>query len=107
MGASGVDLRDGTRYTLSDNGDINTYKTAGKPDDSVIDQYFFLPALGYCYEGNLLSSSVGRTGSYWLRSPHPEYSPDYACDFLFHSTNISVGRTARNIGYVLSSRFFK
>ncbi|MGF0098951.1 hypothetical protein ACQRD6_11505, partial [Prevotella sp. SGI.027] len=41
----------------------------GKPADSMIGNYFFLPALGYCDIGEL--ALLGKVGDYWSSSAYP------------------------------------
>ena len=45
------------------------YTKSGKPADSEISKYFFLPALGYYYDGKLYH--LGSVGCYWSSSADP------------------------------------
>ena len=55
---------------------------SGKPADSEIGKYFFLPALGYYLNGQLLT--LGSSGSYWSSSVDPSNS-EFA--YLMHFTS--------------------
>ena len=55
---------------------------SGKPADSEIGKYFFLPALGYYLNGQLLT--LGSSGSYWSSSADPSNS-EFA--YLMHFTS--------------------
>ena len=52
----------------------------GKPADSVIDKYFFLPALGYYYNGKL--NYLGSDGYFWSSSAYPRNSSAYHLYFI-------------------------
>ena len=55
---------------------------SGKPSDSEIGKYFFLPALGYYINGKL--DYLGSNGRYWSSSATPSNS-SYAYHLSFHS----------------------
>ena len=59
----------------------------GKPADSEIDKYFFLPALG-CYSNGQLND-LGSDGNYWSSSAPPSYSSS-AYNLYFGSGYVSV-----------------
>ena len=89
----------------------NSYKTAGKPDASVIGQYFYLPALGEYYN----STSHERYGtwcSYWSRTAYPD-NLDYAYPLFCTSDYTVVGQglhwdwAYRWQGYVVAPDWFK
>ena len=59
----------------------------GKPADNVIGNYFFLPALGYYYNGEL--NHLGSCGYYWSSSSSPRDS-NYAYNLAFSSGGVSL-----------------
>lgn len=80
-----------------------TYKTynssliSGKPKDSEINNYFFLPALGHYVIGQL--GDLGSLGFYWSSSAHPSDS-SYAYYLNFGSSSVYVYNGYRNYGLV-------
>lgn len=71
---------------------------SGKPKDSEISKYFFLPALGYYTGGQLYQ--LGSLGYYWSSSTDPSISRD-AYSMYFHSGSIDVyGNKNRYYGLV-------
>ncbi len=80
-----------------------TYKTynslliSGKPKDSEINNYFFLPALGHYVIGQLVD--LGSLGFYWSSSAHPSDS-SYAYYLNFGSSSVYVYNGYRNYGLV-------
>ena len=80
-----------------------TYKTynslliSGKPKDSEINNYFFLPALGHYVIGQL--GDLGYLGFYWSSSAHPSDS-SYAYYLNFGSSSVYVYNGYRNYGLV-------
>ena len=74
------------------------YSKSGRPSDSEINKYFFLPALGYYSYGKLYAE--GYQGRYWSSSALPSDSR-YAYSLLFESSMLSVGHyTSRQFGFV-------
>lgn len=72
--------------------------TPGKPSDSEINNYFFLPALGhYVSDGQL--SDLGSIGFYWSSSADPRYS-SYAYYLNFGSAGVRVYNGYRYYGLV-------
>lgn len=69
----------------------------GKPNDSEINNYFFLPALGYYYSDQL--SDFGSSGNYWSSSTHPNDS-GYVYFLNFNSGSVLVNVTSRDCGVV-------
>ena len=61
----------------------------GKPADSKIGKYFFLPALG-SYYGNGNLSSLGSWGNYWSSSTYADIS-SYAYNLSFYSHYVYLG----------------
>lgn len=77
---------------------------SGKPDESVIDKYFFLPALGYYMEGTLYG--LGSNCFYWSSSSDP-FSKENAFSLYFNSKEVKFGSNSyRNNGGV-AQPFFK
>ena len=70
---------------------------SGKPADSVIDKYFFLPALGNYDHGEL--NSVGSSGDCWSSSAFPSGSSN-AYDLYFHSGRVFLSYSYRYFGFV-------
>ncbi|WP_130828621.1 hypothetical protein [Prevotella rectalis] len=71
---------------------------SGKPADSEISKYFFLPALG-CYNAGGLDN-LGFTGYYWSSSAYPSVS-SYAYSLGFSSGIVSLDYTYRHNGFVV------
>ena len=69
----------------------------GKPADSEIGKYFFLPALGYYGNGKLYY--LGSDGRYWSSSAGPS-SSSYACDLYFSSRGVGLDYSDRSFGFV-------
>lgn len=86
----GIDMR--TTYNFYEVVPID-----GKPNDSEINNYFFLPALG-CYDSGQLSD-FGSNGNYWSSSAHPSDS-SYAYYLNFGSSSVYVYNGYRNYGLV-------
>ena len=64
----------------------------GKPADSEIGKYFFLPALGYYRNGELYA--LGSYGDYWSSSAFSG-SSSYAYYLNFYSGNVYLGDSSR------------
>ena len=86
----GIDMR--TTYNFYEVVPID-----GKPNDSEINNYFFLPALGYYGSGQL--SDFGSNGNYWSSSAHPSDS-GYVYFLNFNSGSVLVNVTSRDYGVV-------
>ncbi|MES4922214.1 hypothetical protein ABVC70_09860 [Hoylesella timonensis] len=69
----------------------------GKPADSVIGNYFFLPALGYYVFGMLYG--LGSRGDYWSSSANPS-SNTSAYSLYFDSGTVYVDSDNRSNGFV-------
>ena len=69
----------------------------GKPADSVIGNYFFLPALGSYGNGEL--DFLGSSGYYWSSSANPSLS-SYAYSLYFNSGNVNLSNYYRGNGFV-------
>ena len=70
---------------------------SGKPADSEISKYFFLPALGYYHYSQLYN--LGSEGRYWSSSATPSHSV-YAYRLSFRSGDVYLGNAYRNYGFV-------
>lgn len=64
--------------------------------------YFYLPALGYYYSGQL--GDVGNVGFYWSSSARP-LGGDNAYDLYFNSGNVSVSNDYRGGGFRAEALF--
>ena len=70
----------------------------GKPADSEIGNYFFLPALGFYVDGKLYN--LGSVGYYWSSSAYPS-SSSHAYGLTFSSGLVSLYYdNRRNVGFV-------
>ena len=72
----------------------------GKPADSVIGNYFFLPALGRYTNGTL--DSLGSNGGYWSSSAYPSDSSGAYC-LSFYSGGVYLHNGYRSNGFVAQS----
>ena len=76
------------------NGTVSATPASGVPTN--IADYFFLPALGYYFEGWLIES--GFSGYYWTSSGHP-WSASLAYKLVFAPTLVRTYNDDRNFGY--------
>ena len=91
MNHEGIDLRTNAKtYRIS--------PKSGKPKDSEINNYFFLPALGYYSRGLLYN--LGSGGYYWSLSAFPSDS-SYAYYLGFYSGSVYVNYNGRDHGVVV------
>lgn len=80
---------------------LNAPVTLGTP--APIEDYFFLPALGWYSFGGALNL-FGSIGNYWSASESDWYIPFSAFSLTFSNTGIAVGgRSERYLGYSVSS----
>ena len=87
-----TDLR--TTFTICNNNSSSI--NSGVPSAADAGNYFYLPALGYYYSGQLYD--VGNFGYYWSSSAHPWNS--FAAYYLsFTSGNVSVYYYFRSAGF--------
>ena len=87
-----TDLRTTYKYYNNNSSSINS----GVPSAADAGNYFYLPALGFYYSGQL--HNVGGVGYYWSSSAYPWYS-NYACNLSFYSGGVYVDRNSRNLGF--------
>ena len=87
-----TDLR--TTYKLYSN--TNSSINSGLPSAADANKYFYLPALGCYYSGQL--NYVGTVGYYWSSSAYPWGSVN-ACYLYFDSGSVAVNVNYRNSGY--------
>ncbi|KGF37803.1 hypothetical protein, partial [Hoylesella buccalis] len=73
--------------------------TIGRPTDSEINSYFFLPALGNYHEGNLEDNTFTSVGLYWSSSV-PNDDPKLAYSMFFGPGSVMLQRTDRAHGCV-------
>ena len=66
------------------------------PDAADANNYFYLPALGYYFSGQL--TNVGYDGYYWSSSAYP-WSSYYACSLYFSSGYVNVNYNNRYYGF--------
>ena len=88
-----TDIRTTTKTYSNSNSSINT---SGLPSAADAGNYFYLPALGFYYSGQLFN--LGGGGYYWSSSAYPWYSNN-AYDMEFTSSNVYVYYGDRNYGY--------
>lgn len=91
---------DGVNLLATTNFNFNYYKvdpTSGKPNDSEISKYFFLPALGYYNSGQLYK--CGSLGTYWSSSADPSNSSE-AYRLAFSSDFVLIRDIGRYYGIV-------
>ena len=88
-----TDLRTTYKYYSNTNSSINN---SGLPSASDANKYFYLPALGWYFSGNLFN--VGYYGDYWSSSASPSRS-DYAYHLYFYSFNVGVDGYYRYTGF--------
>ena len=92
--ANGIDYTRSTSIASHTNTTIIT----GKPSN--LNDYFYLPALGY-YDKCWLTG-VGSVGAYWSTTPIPN-STSLASSMLFGSSGVYVNYSNRNAGFQLWS----
>ena len=79
------------------NGNGNSWSVSQTlPDAADANNYFYLPALGYCYSGQLYN--VGDVGNYWSSSAGPWVGED-AYSLYFTSGDVRVDGSSRDGGY--------
>ena len=88
-----TDLRTTVKDYTNNNSSINN---SGLPSAVDLNKYFFLPALGNYYSGQL--SEVGGYGRYWSSSAYPKVS-GYAYSLSFYSGTVFVGYNGRDRGF--------
>ena len=88
-----TDLRTTYKNYNNTNSSINN---SGLPSAADANKYFYLPALGYYYSGQL--NSVGGIGYYWSSSAYPLFS-DLAYILGFVSGGVNVYSSGRNYGF--------
>ena len=82
-----TDLRTGWKSYYNNSSSINN---SGLPSAADANNYFYLPALGYYYDGEL--NNVGGSGKYWSSSSYPWYS-HLALSLIFGSGVVHVVNT--------------
>ena len=86
---------DGTDWRT--NGKGNSWSVSQTlPDAADANNYFYLPALGYLYSGQL--NAVGRVCYYWSSSAYP-WSSSYAYYLNFSSGGVYAGNSERYRGF--------
>ena len=86
---------DGTDWRTNGNA-LNWSVSQTLPDAADAGNYFYLPALGYYYSGQL--NIVGNVGAYWSSSAFPWIS-DYAYYLGFNSGTVGVNNYNRHNGF--------
>jgi len=92
---NGVDQRTTRGAYVSANNSV----TDGKPTDSEINNYFFLPALGN-YDENGCIQAFSSAGFYWSSSTVSDDDPMQAYSMFFSQGSVSLQRTNRSYGCV-------
>ena len=86
---------DGTDWRT--NGNENSWSVSQTlPDAADAGNYFYLPALGYYFSGQL--NRVGSVGDYWSSSAGP-WNSDIACNLGFNSGFVYVNYSYRGHGF--------
>ena len=88
-----TDLRTTVKDYTNNNSSINN---SGLPSAADTGNYFYLPALGYYYFGQLYN--VGNSGLYWSSSARPGGSSN-AYYLYFYIGHVEVSNYGRNNGY--------
>ena len=89
-----TDMR--TTWKGYDNNNTSSIKYSGPPSAADAGNYFYLPALGYYDDGQVLG--VGNYGYYWSSSAYPSNSNlAYALGFGYGTVGVSY--FARGLGY--------
>ena len=88
-----TDMRTTYKYYNNTNSSINN---SGLPSAADANKYFYLPALGCYYSGQLIS--VGIVGYYWSSSAGP-WNSNYAFYLYFGSGNVFMFSGYRDRGY--------
>ena len=88
-----TDLRTTWKNYYNNNSSINN---SGLPSAADANKYFYLPALGYYFAGQL--NFVGNFGNYWSSSAYP-WGSGYAYDLKFFGGYVGVSYYARTSGY--------
>ena len=94
-----TDMRTTVKIYTNNSSSINS----GLPSAANAGNYFYLPALGSCNGGSLIS--VGDSGFYWSSSAAPWYDGNSACYMNFSSGGILVYAFGRNDGYRVEPSF--
>ena len=82
-----------------------TYRFAGKPSDSELSNYFFLPALGYYNSGSLIT--VGNSVAYWSSSGWPVNNTLNAYYLNANYQSVYLSCQLRHIGNVVAPGWFR
>ena len=89
-----TDLRTTYKYYNNTNSSINN---SGLPSAADANKYFYLPALGCYYFGQL--SNVGDIGFYWSSSAYPWGSLAYYLDISSFGVDVYNSSYGRNVGF--------
>ena len=95
---NGIDARQNYDYYWS-------HSTHGKPSDSEIGKYFFLPALGYYADGMLYF--LGSFGTYWSSSANPSHGSSAYCLYFNHMSYVDFDNSNYNRSYGYPVRPFE
>ena len=88
-----TDLRTTYKYYSNSNSSINN---SGLPSAADAGNYFYLPALGNYYSGQL--TSVDNIGYYWSSSAYP-WGNNYAYNLYFYNGHVYVDINYRGRGF--------
>ena len=88
-----TDLRTTHKAYTNTNSSINS----GLPSAADAGNYFFLPALGWYFDGQLYN--VGTWGFYWTSSAHSVSSDPEAYGLDFHSGGVNINNGSRDWGF--------
>ena len=96
-----IDLR--TMNRNYGNSNYSSINNSGLPSAADAGNYFYLPALGYYYFGQL--RDVGKIGHYWSSSANSQYSYN-AYELIFRSGSVGVADNGdRDYGYRAEALF--
>ena len=93
------------KYTVS----TNDYKTKGRPSNTEIENYFFLPAIPHILsDGRLGDGRDDIHGCYWSSSPRPGAGDLESYSLGFTSNLVSpLNRNGRNQGRIVAPSWFE
>ncbi len=86
------------RINYEENNGYTTYTRIGKPKDSRLSNYFFLPALGFYYGGEF--KGISELGRYWTSSSSHS-DKRFSLSLSFSQRELYIGGQTRDTGMVV------